>query len=81
MNVRELREVLVGLDDDTLVVMSKDGEGNRYSPLDGYTPGELYRAESTYSGELVNNEGTAVDDEDWDDGSDAVPCVVLWPVN
>jgi len=33
MKVRDLRRLLTPLDDDVLVVLSKDGEGNSYSPL------------------------------------------------
>ena len=37
MTVRELKKALEGFDDDDQVVMSKDGEGNDYSPLSGLT--------------------------------------------
>jgi len=67
--------------------MSKDAEGNGYSPLSGVWPG-WYEADSTYSGEIKDNE------DDFDHGDhegwastyeeylgDAVPVVVLGPVN
>lgn len=50
---------------DTPIIMSKDGEGNRFSPLSASTP-DSYLAETTWSGDL--------------DGS-GVPVIVLWPVN
>ena len=33
MNVKELKALLRNLDDDTLVVLSSDAEGNQYSKL------------------------------------------------
>lgn len=50
MTVRELKKALEGFDDDDQVVMSKDGEGNDYSPQ--ADPGsDIYIAGSTWSGE------------------------------
>jgi hypothetical protein len=71
MNVGELRTLLTGLDDELLVVLQADAEGNGYSPLDG---GEvaIYVPLSTWSGEVYN------DDEKPDDGKRVL---VLWPVN
>ena len=33
MNAKELRELLVDVPDDTLIVLSSDAEGNTHSPL------------------------------------------------
>jgi hypothetical protein len=33
MTVKELKEILNNADDNDLVVLSRDGEGNSYSPL------------------------------------------------
>lgn len=75
MTVGQLREALEGFCADALVVMSKDGEGNSYSPL--AEPSEaVYIAESTWSGELWTTE-----DEDEEVPVEAVHAVVLWPVN
>lgn len=86
MNVGELREVLKDLPDDTLVVMSKDGEGNSYSPLSGHWNGH-YIPETTWWGELWSEE----DERDFDPHlpedaevpvpAEAVPAIVLWPTN
>jgi hypothetical protein len=75
MNVRELRELLAKYPDDTLVVMSKDGEGNGFSPLEGTTPA-LYRATSTYAGEVyeIGRPPTMI-------AEGAARAVVLWPTN
>lgn len=69
-----LRSLLADLPDDTLVVLSKDAEGNGFSPLDGYGI-DRYVAESTYSGYLVDVETEP------DPLPDSVPCLVLWPTN
>lgn len=73
MNVFELIEELNRLPSDLTVVMSKDAEGNRYSPLARLEPGK-YLAESTWAGEMVHP-----DDEGDYDGLTDVVC--LWPVN
>jgi len=85
MTVGELVELLLGEPDQTReVIMSKDAEGNGYSPLHGMWCGR-YRAESTWSGE-VGLEG--LDDEmrkrgysDEDVATDGVPALILTPVN
>lgn len=64
MTVRELVRKLQELPQEALVVMSSDGEGNSYSPLDSLWIGD-YVAESTWSGnmfvedELEPGEGVA----------------------
>lgn len=75
MNVKQLRDLLAGQRDDALVVLAKDEEGNSYSPLADVSD-NLYRAETTWSGEVL---------DPGDDVElcldDSVPAVVLWPVN
>lgn len=92
MKVRELMDMLANVDPETLVVMSKDGEGNGHSPLSDLSNG-VYIADNTWSGELrlniVDREaielevGTRYSDEDFAEaGVDgAVACVCLWPTN
>lgn len=75
MNVRELREALVGLSDDMPVVLQKDAEGNGYSPSAGAELG-WYEAETTWYGETVHS-----DDYTPEDYPDAVLSLILWPVN
>jgi hypothetical protein len=45
MTVKELREALAELPDDLLVVVSRDAEGNGYSPASGISPGEYDRSD------------------------------------
>jgi hypothetical protein len=78
MTVKELIEELQAMDPTKLVVMSSDAEGNKYSPLEGADDARLYVAETTWSGEVYDAEDQ---DDDEEDLSEAVPCVVLFPVN
>lgn len=89
MKVKELKTLLADLPDDMTVVMSKDGEGNGYSPLsqvDG--DNQVYIPDSTYSGEIMLKELRGADrslgytEEDVADPDDnGEDCVVLWPTN
>lgn len=90
ITVAKLRELLADAPDDALVVMSKNGEGNGFSPFSELGDGR-YIAESSWSGYLAD-EGED-DDEPGDDdvvtaGADyeepteqGVACIVLWPTN
>jgi hypothetical protein len=77
--VGQLVTALLELPQDAVVVLSKDAEGNGFSPVaapvdeDGYSTG-FYRAETTWSGEMFGG-----DDEERPD--DAVEAVCLWPTN
>ena len=66
MKVKELIELLQKEDPERLVVMSKDGEGNCFSPFANQSTG-AYEANNTWSGEVHPDDGK--------------PCLVLWPVN
>ena len=68
MKVKELIEHLEKCDPEAMVVMSKDSEGNGFSPLYENSTGR-YEAESTWSGEYH------------DDREDLPKCVCLWPTN
>lgn len=59
LRVKALREALERFPDDMLVVMSKDGEGNSFSPLADMGAG-VYEPDSTWSGDFQthNPEGT-----------------------
>jgi hypothetical protein len=75
VNAGELREALEKVRDDTLIVLSRDAEGNSYSPLDEPTSG-FYVPENRHSGELWTGE-----DGEREPPDDAVSAVFLWPVN
>jgi hypothetical protein len=85
--VGRLKARLAEFPDDTPVIMSKDAEGNGYSPLSGVYPAR-YEATSTYSGEIRDEEDDfSGEDYNGDPISyaeyvgEAVPVVLLGPVN
>lgn len=84
---KELRELLADVPDDVLVIMSKDAEGNNFSPLSGYTTGLHYEAETTWYGEVRDpdekeEDGTFYHDEETREHIKSLPeAFVLWPVN
>jgi hypothetical protein len=84
MKIKELKELLNSFDDNDIVIMAKDGEGNGFSPLSGM--GEAsYEAESDWSGivgirELTPNYIKAGYGEE-DLVENGVNAVVLYPIN
>jgi hypothetical protein len=88
MTVGDLRAALADVSDDTLVVLSKDGEGNGFSPLADADTDSMYVPHTTWSGETklktltpeLQAQGFAVEDTAFG-FSEAVEAVVLWPVN
>jgi hypothetical protein len=75
VKVKELMQLLSTLNPEHLVILSKDAEGNCFSPLADHGIGQ-YTPETTWSGEW-RHEG---DDEDGC-SPDETNCVTLWPVN
>ena len=84
MKVSELIEQLKAIDPNRIVILSKDVEGNGYSPLDDLWSG-AYRANSTYSGDVGFESLTEEDrSRGYGDGDvidDGEPAVILCPVN
>ena len=77
MTVNELIEHLTKARDagrgENVVVLSKDAEGNGYSPVYRVDIEARYIAESTWCGSCPHP-----DDDDFNDGQ---PCVLIVPVN
>jgi len=71
MKVRELKELLNEVDGDYEVILSKDSEGNSFSPLDSNSL-EEYIEDSSYSGHL----GYTAQEVNKNANS-----IVLWPIN
>jgi len=71
--VKQLIEDLKKENPDALVVMSKDGEGNSYSPLHE-SRSTTYKANNTWSGQID-------DDSKPSKKNGTVAAVVLWPTN
>lgn len=86
MTVGELIAELSKIDPARLVILQKDAEGNGYSPLYGIDDNAGYDAETRWSGSVRRQQLSESDrqsgytDEDVA-GPDAVPCVVLHPIN
>lgn len=86
MTVAELIAELSTMDQDRVVIIQKDAEGNGYSPLAGADDNAGYTAEATWYGEVGRqrlsdqDRASGYGDEDLC-GPDAQPCVVLYPVN
>jgi len=86
MNVKELKIILKDLNDNDEVILSKDSEGNAYSPLADYAL-NIYVPDSKWSGEIRLKELTpeliesGYGTEDLYDGEDGINAVVLYPTN
>jgi hypothetical protein len=78
MTVKELRELLEQFDDDAIVIIASDGEGNSFSPLADTSEGH-YIPENGYSGDFVDLDD-AEEDEDIN-LDDAERAILLWPTN
>ena len=71
MKVKQLIKELSGIDENTEIVMSKDGEGNDFSPLSDISLGH-YEADCTWSGQYYD------DDEKTEK---SIKAICLWPTN
>lgn len=83
MTVKELIEALQAQDQNRIVIVAKDAEGNGYSPLHGMWSG-AYRADSTYSGDAGLESLTDDDRRQGYGEGDVVegePALILTPVN
>jgi hypothetical protein len=82
MKVKELIAHLEEFDGDRLVVLSRDPEGNGFSPLADVSDA-AYEAETPGSGWVGIEELTSVEIEagftEDDVKEDGVPALVLWP--
>jgi hypothetical protein len=87
MKVKELKKLLEIVDDERIIILQKDAEGNGYSPLIEIDAEVNYRADSTWSGDIGFEKLTAdlrkqgYSDGDIVSGDGAEPAVVFVPVN
>ena len=75
ITVSELKQWLSQFDDDMLVVLAHDSEGNEFSPLGDYSTG-YYIEESMDVGDFVTDEDLKEEDINVDGAPRAV---LLWP--
>lgn len=84
ITVSELIKQLKECDPNRIVIISKDSEGNDYSPFSGFYEAS-YKANSTWSGEIgletLTEEDRKSGYSEEDVLEDGVPCVVLRPTN
>ena len=84
MKVKELKKLLEKVDDNRIVILAKDGEGNDFSLLAELDDESNYEADSTWSGNVgiekltPEREKQGYTKEDVNHGK---PALVLWPVN
>lgn len=77
--VGALRDKLADLPADMPVIMSRDAEGNGYSPLSSVWSDYVYEPETSHSGDVYGPEDR--EDEDSYYPEDGTPVVLLGPVN
>ncbi len=85
MKVKELIELLKKEDQEREVIMSKDGEGNNFSPFADISR-QTYEADSTWSGEISIDELTPeiLAEEDYSEEDYPIydeKVIVLCPIN
>ena len=83
MKIKDLIKELKELDPERIIVMSKDSEGNNFSPLSEIEEGS-YEEESSYNGEFGLEKLTpklkkaGYDEENIIEGKKAI---CFWPIN
>jgi len=77
MTIEELIEQLQNYPSDAEVVLSKDCEGNGFSPCNDFSSG-IFVKESPWGGEFVSDYCLNEHPEDYE-GVEGIKCVVLWP--
>lgn len=86
MKVKDLRDILASLPDDMEIIMSKDSEGNNFSPLYEVDKNSIYIPETTWYGTVYHDSWTAEeacfdDKEEWQEVLKNPRVLVLWPTN
>jgi len=87
MKVKELVNLLEKCDPEAEVIISRDEEGNGFSPLYEVCDNQSYIPDNAYSGEIALRELTdelinaGYSEEDVYTGEGSVKAVVLWPTN
>jgi hypothetical protein len=84
MKVKDLRELLETYNDEAVVLMSKDGEGNAYRHVAEVTPFEVYEIQE-YDCKYWNCEDTCTEDHneyyraDVPEDIDDQTVLMIWP--
>jgi hypothetical protein len=82
MNVQQLIEILQDLDPTAEVIISRDPEGNGYSPASEHLgEGHFHTKDAEfYSDEDLDYLEADAEDEKQKISNDCIPCVCIWPV-
>lgn len=86
MKVKQLKKFLEKLDDENLVVLSKDREGNNFSPLANCSL-QIYAATAPWCGDIYEVKLTGslraqgFTEDDLYHGKFGKKAIVLWPTN
>ena len=86
MKVKKLIDILNKQNPEDEVILSKDSEGNSFSPLADFSE-DLYVPETKWYGEIHIKKLTdklkeqGFSEEDLYGGDDGINCITLWPVN
>jgi len=85
MTVGDLIKQLEKLDSTKLVVLSKDAEGNTFSPLADIDDTMVYKAEASWYGyvgfDALTGKLKSLGFDEADIIEDGTPCVILWSIN
>ena len=80
IRVRDLKKIIKNMDDDALIVISIDPEGNAYRPIVDHSPQYSYDENSQEIGLTSIDESMKLagytEDEVMEGGE---PCLLLWP--
>ena len=72
MKIKDVLDVLSKENPDALVILSRDGEGNSFSPLADWSR-QGYSSSTPWSGVITGPEDESEGDE--------VECICLWPTS
>jgi hypothetical protein len=86
MKAKEFKEIVNKWNDEDEIIMSKDSEGNYFSPFSDFSE-QIYIPDCTWAGEIKQRELTpeliaqGYSDEDLYHGNNGQNAIVLWPIN
>ncbi len=83
MKVKELKQLLENIDDERIIILARDSEGNRFSPLSQIDDESTYLADSTCSGDVGIEQLTPELEKKGYSEEDVLggePALVLWPL-
>lgn len=80
VTVKQLRELLATAEDSDIVVMSKDAEGNDFSPI-RRLENMIFQPTLLKSGNIRWYSGECHDRDDVENNKFGFNCLTIWPLN